>query len=318
MVEMLRVAAGDGRLSAEELDERVERALNARTYGELSGLVDDLPGAQSGLGAAPKPKEVLRIHRFGVNVRHAGRWTVPKRVEVDVTGGNVTLDFTGAIITLPLLQVSAKVMGGNLTLITKPGIVVDTDEVAVIGGNVKAREHPDDRGPVLLRVEVSGRVTGGNITVRPPRPPRRTFWQWLRRAPARAAITARLSSSHHRGPRDNQGMVAHRIDPAPETTVNCFSADHAPRLTVDPGDTIVAGSLDAAGSLSPHRFPGDTGQPTMFSRDQSGHCLTGPIAIRGARPGDMLAVRVSSLEPARGGGPWRPAGWTGRSRGGSG
>jgi acetamidase/formamidase len=98
-------------------------------------------------------------------------------------------------------------------------------------------------------------------------------------------------------------MVVHRIDPAPETTVNCFSADHAPRLSVDPGDTIVVGSLDAAGYLSPHRFPGDAGQPTMFSRDRSGHCLTGPVAVRGARPGDMLAVRVSSLEP----GSW---GWT--------
>ena len=197
VVELLRVAAGDGRLSAEELDERVERALNARTYGELSGLVDDLPGARSGLGAAPKPKEVLRIDRFGVNVRHAGRWTVPKRVEVDVTGGNVTLDFTEAIITLPLLQVSVKVIGGNLTLITKPGIVVDTDEMAFAGGTLKVREHPDDRAPVLLRVEVSGRVTAGNMTVRPPRSPRRTFWQWLRRAPARAAVTARLSPSYH-------------------------------------------------------------------------------------------------------------------------
>jgi hypothetical protein len=123
VVEMLRVAAGDGRLSAEELDERVEQALNARTYGELSALVEDLPGAQSGMGAVPKPKDVLRIGRHGANARHAGRWTVPKRVEVNVTGGNVTLDFTGAIITLPSLQVSASLMGGNLTLITRPGIV---------------------------------------------------------------------------------------------------------------------------------------------------------------------------------------------------
>lgn len=197
MVEMLRVAAGDGRLSAAELDERLESALTAQTYGELSALVADLPGAQSGMGAAPKPKDVLRIERYGGNARHAGRWTVPQRVEVNVTGGNVTLDFTQAVITLPSLPVSAEVMGGNLTLITKPGIVVDTDEVAFVGGNVKTRLHPDDHGPILLRVEVSGRVTGGNVIVRPPRPPRRTFWQWLRREPARPAITARLSPYHH-------------------------------------------------------------------------------------------------------------------------
>jgi hypothetical protein len=196
VVEVLRVAAGDGRLSAEELDERVEQALNARTYGELSALVADLPGAPSGMGAVAKPKDVLRLDRYGANARQAGRWTVPQRIEAKVTGGNVTLDFTQAIITLPVLPVSVSLMGGNLTLITRPGIVVETDEVALVGGNVKAREHPDDQAPILLRVEVTGRVTGGSVIVRPPRPPRRTFWQWLRRERPRAAITARLSRHH--------------------------------------------------------------------------------------------------------------------------
>jgi hypothetical protein len=41
---VLRVAAGDGRLSAEELDARLESALSARTLGELAGLTADLPG----------------------------------------------------------------------------------------------------------------------------------------------------------------------------------------------------------------------------------------------------------------------------------
>ena len=35
VAELLRVAAGDGRLTAEELDERLEKALTARTYAEL-------------------------------------------------------------------------------------------------------------------------------------------------------------------------------------------------------------------------------------------------------------------------------------------
>ena len=44
VAELLRVAAGDGRLTAEELDERLEVALTARTYGELAALTTDLPG----------------------------------------------------------------------------------------------------------------------------------------------------------------------------------------------------------------------------------------------------------------------------------
>ena len=43
VVEQLQVAGGNGRLDADELDQRVEAALTARTYGELAALVADLP-----------------------------------------------------------------------------------------------------------------------------------------------------------------------------------------------------------------------------------------------------------------------------------
>ncbi len=43
VAERLRTAAGDGRLSADELEKRLERALTARAEGELEPLVADLP-----------------------------------------------------------------------------------------------------------------------------------------------------------------------------------------------------------------------------------------------------------------------------------
>jgi hypothetical protein len=42
-VDVLCAAAGDGRLTAAELDERLEGALTARTIGELAALTADLP-----------------------------------------------------------------------------------------------------------------------------------------------------------------------------------------------------------------------------------------------------------------------------------
>jgi hypothetical protein len=182
VVDQLRVAAGDGRLTSDELDERLERALAARTHGELAALTEDLPTAR-GAGPTAEPKKVLRIERAGTNVRRDGNWVAPERVELRVTAGNVVLDFTQAVITLPSLQVSALVRGGNLTLITRPGIVVNTDEVAIIGGRVIVREPPGPSVPVLLSVDVSGRVIGGNVRVRPPKPPRRTLWHRARPKP---------------------------------------------------------------------------------------------------------------------------------------
>lgn len=109
-------------------------------------------------------------------------------------------------------------------------------------------------------------------------------------------------------------MAEHTIEPEPETTVNCYSPAHEPRLDIESGDTVTAGSLDASGYLERHRFPGDAERPKMFSgahpdQHRRGHCLTGPIAVRGARPGDTLAVRLESVTPADWGwtvGPTRP------------
>ena len=113
-------------------------------------------------------------------MKRDGRWLVPQRMEVRVTGGSVTLDFTEAVILQPSLLIDADVSESRLTLVTKPGVVVDTDEVAAEGSYLKVRAHGGPEVPVILRIQVSGKVSGGHITARPPR---RTFWPWLRRHP---------------------------------------------------------------------------------------------------------------------------------------
>jgi hypothetical protein len=169
VVELLRVAAGDGRLTSDELDARLERALAARTYGELAALTEDLPMPRGAGLPAVDPKKVLRIRRAGTNVRLDGSWIVPEHLELQVTAGNVVLDFTQAVIALPSLHVNTLVRVGNLTLITRPDMVVDTDEMAVIGGRVIVRKAPEPSVPALLSVTVSGRLSFGNVKVRPPR-----------------------------------------------------------------------------------------------------------------------------------------------------
>ena len=196
VVELLRVAAGDGRLTAEELDERLEMALTARTYGELTALVKDLPARGQVVGApapVPEAKELGRIDCGSSSVKRDGPWVVPKRMEVRVASGSVILDFTNAVITQPTLPIDAEVRSGSLTLITKPGIVVDTDDVSVRYGATKVQAPWDATAPVILRIQVSGTVGSGVIVARPPRgpkAPRRTFWQWLLRRPKPKALPA--------------------------------------------------------------------------------------------------------------------------------
>jgi hypothetical protein len=58
--EHLRQAAAEGRLHTEELEQRLESAFSARTYGQLNSLVADLPGRR--LAA---PAESRRRHTLG-------------------------------------------------------------------------------------------------------------------------------------------------------------------------------------------------------------------------------------------------------------
>jgi hypothetical protein len=193
VVELLRVSAGDGRLTAEELDERLELAMTARTYGELARLVADLPaggsaGSAVSPAAAPKVKDVVRIDIRSGQVKRVDRWVVPQRMEVKVTSGHVLLDFTQAVITQPTLKLDIDVRSGHVRLLTMPGIVVDADEVAIRSGGVRVKAPWDLDVPVQLRIEVTGRVGSGHFVARPRY---RTFWQWLTRQPKPYLAAAR-------------------------------------------------------------------------------------------------------------------------------
>jgi Domain of unknown function (DUF1707) len=182
VVELLEVAAVDGRLTPGELDERLEAALTARTRGELAVLTTDLTVASGSAAGSPvpRPKDLVQIECRSSSSTRDGGWLVPDRMEVRVTKGTVTLDFTEAVVSQPLLMIDADVSSGRLTLVTKPGIAVDTGDVAADSSYVKVRAPRDPEVPVILRIQVSGRVCGGHITARPPR---RAFRRWLRRHP---------------------------------------------------------------------------------------------------------------------------------------
>src|SRR5829696_3074637 len=138
VVDQLRIAAGDGRLTADELDERLERAIQARTYGELETLVLDLPPVPSQPTAPfPMVKEVVQLKTRSGDIRRIGPWPVPRRLEVDVNSGSVVLDFTEAVLTQPVLDLAVAIRSGSLKLIVPRGVAVDVDDIAVESGNIR-------------------------------------------------------------------------------------------------------------------------------------------------------------------------------------
>jgi hypothetical protein len=90
-------------------------------------------------------------------------------------------------------------------------------------------------------------------------------------------------------------MSTFHLESTLDTSINYFSPESEPVLTVAPGDTVVVHSLDASGYTERQRTPGEA-VPTLFERGK-GHCLVGPIAVDGALPGQVLAVHLTSLRP---------------------
>jgi hypothetical protein len=154
VVEELRVAAGDGRLDADELDARLERALVARTHGELAELTADL---------APADDDVLVIEQAGGKYVKDGRWQVPARIKIRTGLCRVTLDFTRAVITGSVLRVDVEMVHGRLVIVGAPGIVVNADGINRTYSKVKLRET---EGDPRLRVELAGTLVHAKVIER--------------------------------------------------------------------------------------------------------------------------------------------------------
>jgi acetamidase/formamidase len=67
----------------------------------------------------------------------------------------------------------------------------------------------------------------------------------------------------------------------------------APVLTIDSGDTVTAECVAVShGAIGPDTPDGSTWPKSPWN----GHPLTGPIAVRGAKPGDTLAIHLVDLQ----------------------
>jgi hypothetical protein len=166
---MLGEAMGDGRLTADEHSERVQRAFSARTLGELADLTTDLavPSAQ------PVRLDGGRVITgvFGP-ARRDGRWVVPESLTVTAMFGEVEVDFTQAILQTSRVQLYATVFGGRLRLIVPDGVSVVVSGHMVLGR--KRGSTPPPASPGAPVIEVKALVLGGELTVRTP-PKNRRF-----------------------------------------------------------------------------------------------------------------------------------------------
>ena len=82
-------------------------------------------------------------------------------------------------------------------------------------------------------------------------------------------------------------MTEHTLSAIP--THSRWNADIAPRLIIEPGDIVHFDCLDATGAQV---HPGMTAEEFISIDRSRVHALTGPVAVHGAQPGDVLQIDV--------------------------
>jgi hypothetical protein len=187
VVARLRDAAAEGRLTVEELDERIDAAYAARTHAELEPLTADLPDSQmpTATTAAPptrspaRPSSSFVLGILGGGDRK-GRWRVPARMTVVNVMGGADLDLREAVLDAPEVEITVwSIMGGS-DVIVPEGVNVELEGFALLGGNKLRLEGPTPpAGAPVVRVRAWSLLGGTDVKTKAgrsrhglPHPPR--------------------------------------------------------------------------------------------------------------------------------------------------
>jgi hypothetical protein len=157
-VELLRAHAGEGRLTLEELAQRIEKAYACRTREELDMVTADLP-TKTAAAPTPKPKPLRRARRltgvlFGA-VERKGRWRVARRSIVVVGFGDADIDLRDAQIDGNEASITAFIAFGNADFYVPEGVDVDHGGLAIFGNRSdNGRDVAPSPDAPFLRIRV--------------------------------------------------------------------------------------------------------------------------------------------------------------------
>jgi hypothetical protein len=160
VAERLRHAAGDGQLTLDELNERLDRAYHARTHGDLVPLTADLqqPGAMpavtggpTGISVRPGAGGARWLIAVMSGLERKGRWRLAERaVSLNLMGGS-ELDLNQVELGGDHVELTVISIMGGADIRVPNGLRVEVSDFAFMGGNsVRIEEdRPSSSGPVL-------------------------------------------------------------------------------------------------------------------------------------------------------------------------
>jgi hypothetical protein len=173
VVDILRRAAGDGRLDVQELDERVSAAYTIRTLTELEELTLDLvpaghaepiSTADGGVVVRPGQGGTERIISIMGGHDRRGRWRVGRDLLVLSIMGGADLDFQNAEVADRTTTIRVFTIMGGAELRFPPGVDVQVSKFALMGGHdVKLDDTAPPPGAPVFHVRLFSLMGGAEI-----------------------------------------------------------------------------------------------------------------------------------------------------------
>jgi hypothetical protein len=172
VAEILREAAGDGRIDFNELDERLEATYAAKTYAELVPITHDLApaapvGAQVGRGVERESAVAIMS-----GVERRGIWVVPEHFSVFCLMGGADLDLRQATFSAPEVTLTINAFMGGADIVVNRSTNVVMHGIGIMGGYSGPKSDPEVRLTAdSPTVHVRGfAIMGGVTVVRKPMP----------------------------------------------------------------------------------------------------------------------------------------------------
>jgi hypothetical protein len=180
VAEILREAAGEGRLELDELDQRLEATYAARTYADLVPITQDLPvhrpqHAPPPLQQPPTPPAARYESSVAVmsGTSRKGVWEVGPTHSVFCVMGGVDIDLREAIFTGREIVITANTLMGGVDVIVNERTRVIVEGIGIMGAFEQSRDRVEPRlDPDSPVVRVRGVAIMGAVTVVRKGPPR--------------------------------------------------------------------------------------------------------------------------------------------------
>jgi DUF1707 SHOCT-like domain len=167
VAEVLRQAAGEGRIDLAELDERLEAAYAAKTYADLVPITADLPATRPAAHPAPARPVAGYDRSFALmsETRRVGPWRVGAEHSAGAVMGSVTLDLREATFAAAETHLRVAAVMGEVKIVVNPQTVVRLEGVPVMG-EFKDSGGADETTASSPVVRVTGLALMGSVTVK--------------------------------------------------------------------------------------------------------------------------------------------------------